>query len=342
MPKTTLVEKIKQLGFTDYEARCYLALLERGSMTVSEVAKLAEIPRSNAYEAMERLLAKGMCVSIPGKTRCYSASNPEILREKSLSQLKAAKEAEIESFEKRQKELMDLKMAEILELDKRRKEILEIKMAEIKEQEIAARAKTDDIVSELTSFFKGGRDNLSSLDYIKIYRTNYQIHNRYLELIAKTNREMLAFIKPPFAYTSQKQWDEQSRLQVEATERGVRKRVIYEMPPLDKVEEYFAPLVIWKPDEIAPDIVRVIDELPMKLMVFDDRYCFFTLEDPVQGKKSLTMVSLEHEAVARSFRFLFESYWEKSGDYFELKDNKYVFNHDAYINDKKKSEAEGK
>jgi HTH-type transcriptional regulator, sugar sensing transcriptional regulator len=342
VPNTTLVEKIKQLGLTEYEARCYLALLERESMTVSEVAKLAEIPRSNAYEAMERLLAKGMCVSIPGVTRSYSASDPEILREKTLAQFRAAKEAEIESFEKRQKELMDLKMAEILELDKRRKEILEIKMAEIKEQEITAKASADNIVNELSTFFKGGRENSGSLEYIKIYRTNYQIHNRYLELISKTKREMLAFIKPPFAYATQKQWNEQNKLQIEATERGVRKRVIYEMPPLEKVDEYFAPLVIWKSEEVNPDLVRVIDELPMKLMVFDDRYCFFTLEDPVQGKKSLTMVSLEHEAVARSFRFLFESYWEKSGDYFELKDNKYVFNHDAYIKDKKKSKAEDK
>jgi HTH-type transcriptional regulator, sugar sensing transcriptional regulator len=80
-------EIIRQLGFTDYEAKCYLALFLKDSLTVSEIANLAEIPRPNAYEALERLLGKGLCISLPGKTKMYSAADPSFLRERLLENL---------------------------------------------------------------------------------------------------------------------------------------------------------------------------------------------------------------------------------------------------------------
>jgi hypothetical protein len=109
----------------------------------------------------------------------------------------------------------------------------------------------------------------------------------------------------------------------------------------DKREEFFGKLFankrIVKRSEILHEI-RVIDELPVKLFVFDNRTCFFTLEDPIKGKTSLTMLVTDHEAMAKSFRFLFESFWEKAKDYYIIKGKK----HYLYPEEERKRRKGGK
>jgi sugar-specific transcriptional regulator TrmB len=281
-------------------------------MAVNEVAKLAGIPRPSAYDVLEKLMEKGLVSAIAGKTKRYSASDPRILKEKALTEL-------------------------VIE-----REILEKKQAEIKEREKIIRENMDSVVSTLSQSYESNRENGSALDYIKIYRNHNQIHSKYLELLSKTNKEVLAFNKPPYAYKDTKQRAEQFRIQEEASARGVRKRIIYQMPPEDEAEEYFAPLLSDTSPGAILDEGRIIDELPVKLFIFDERFCFFTLEDPIKDKMSLTMVALEHEAMANSFRFLFESFWEKSRDYFIVKNRKIYIDHDRYKNRIQESEAEDK
>ena len=46
---------LQRLGFGDYEARAYTALLQRSPMTGYEIAKLSRIPRANVYDILPRL-----------------------------------------------------------------------------------------------------------------------------------------------------------------------------------------------------------------------------------------------------------------------------------------------
>jgi hypothetical protein len=39
---------------------------------------------------------------------------------------------------------------------------------------------------------------------------------------------------------------------------------------------------------------RVVDHLPLKLVVIDERVALFTMEDPVSGAKDLTIMIVEH------------------------------------------------
>jgi len=91
MNRLERIETIKKLGFSEYESKCYLALFERESLTVSEIAGLADIPRPNAYEALKKLLARGLSVSLPGKTRKYAAADPQLFRKKSHQALDDSK-----------------------------------------------------------------------------------------------------------------------------------------------------------------------------------------------------------------------------------------------------------
>lgn len=54
-----LVQQLQALGFSQYEARTYCALLQKSPANGHEVAKTAGIPTSKIYETLERLSHKG-------------------------------------------------------------------------------------------------------------------------------------------------------------------------------------------------------------------------------------------------------------------------------------------
>ena len=81
MNNSDIIGTIKRYGFTEYEAKCYLALFEKDSLSVADIADVADVPRANIYGIMKKLLARGLCVSLPGAIKKYSASDPGILKD---------------------------------------------------------------------------------------------------------------------------------------------------------------------------------------------------------------------------------------------------------------------
>jgi sugar-specific transcriptional regulator TrmB len=53
-----LSQELQELGFTDYEARIYIALLEQSPVTAYEISKTRGLPRPNVYGALEGLHRK--------------------------------------------------------------------------------------------------------------------------------------------------------------------------------------------------------------------------------------------------------------------------------------------
>src|SRR3712207_6706440 len=56
---TTLLQ---ELGFGDYEARAYVALLQRSPINGYELAKASGIPRANVYAVLQKLEERGAVV----------------------------------------------------------------------------------------------------------------------------------------------------------------------------------------------------------------------------------------------------------------------------------------
>ena len=72
-----LVEKIKSsFNLNTYEARIWLALLMKGVATAGELADIADIPRSRAYDVLESLEKKGFVIMKLGKPIKYLAVPP--------------------------------------------------------------------------------------------------------------------------------------------------------------------------------------------------------------------------------------------------------------------------
>ncbi|GIO14818.1 hypothetical protein J19TS2_43730 [Cohnella xylanilytica] len=68
-----MIERLKKLGLSELEARCYLELHEESNMSGYEVAKRVSVSRTNVYAALRSLADKGMCRTIEGDPVLYAA-----------------------------------------------------------------------------------------------------------------------------------------------------------------------------------------------------------------------------------------------------------------------------
>lgn len=80
------IEHLQALGFSEYEGRAYLVLLQRGPLSGYQLAKASGIPRPNIYPVLDKLEARGAVsrVEVKGGVK-YSARPADRLLEQ-LSQ----------------------------------------------------------------------------------------------------------------------------------------------------------------------------------------------------------------------------------------------------------------
>ncbi|HVO87607.1 MAG TPA: helix-turn-helix domain-containing protein [Casimicrobiaceae bacterium] len=77
--RTDLASELQALGFSDYEARTYLTLLQCSPATAYEVSKLSGLPRSNTYGALESCTKKGAVQPISQAPVRYVPVDPRVL-----------------------------------------------------------------------------------------------------------------------------------------------------------------------------------------------------------------------------------------------------------------------
>lgn len=291
MTKPLIFKRFKELGLGTNEAKSYISLLERDTMSVAEIARHAKIPRANAYEALETLLAKGFCVSRPGKIRQYSALDPELLYEKATQLIDYHFEGEIRKVRDQQEQILQEKKA--------------------------ARDRLANLARELKPLYHSSRSNLNPMDYIEIIKDSFLIHKRFIELIGEAKKEVLIFSKAP--YTGPKEvLKEQTEKQSEPLKLGVTIKTIYEIPT--NQEE-----LSWWYDDIVQSVkmgekARVIKELPMKLVVVDEEVVMLPMEDPVSTGTSFTAQIIRHRGLARTLRLSFDSLWDLAEDHTVIQD----------------------
>ncbi len=59
------LEELQALGFSEYEAKAYVALLKKSPVTGYELSRLSGVPRSMIYEVLDKLVLRGAAVSSP-------------------------------------------------------------------------------------------------------------------------------------------------------------------------------------------------------------------------------------------------------------------------------------
>ena len=77
-----VVPALQRLGFAEYEARAYVALVQAGPSNGYELAKASGIPRANVYGVLDRLAARRAVLRVdePGGTRYAAVPPAELMR----------------------------------------------------------------------------------------------------------------------------------------------------------------------------------------------------------------------------------------------------------------------
>ena len=74
-----LVQLLHELGFSQYEARCYVGLLGQEPQTGYSVAKATGVPQPKVYEALRKLVSRGAAVELAGTPVRFLPTPPDQL-----------------------------------------------------------------------------------------------------------------------------------------------------------------------------------------------------------------------------------------------------------------------
>jgi sugar-specific transcriptional regulator TrmB len=156
-----------------------------------------------------------------------------------------------------------------------------------------------EMAAKLAPAFSEGQGQTDPLEYIEILRDRRAINERFNELQAGVEKEILVFTKPPYATPPQ---ENVTGLEVS---REHEARSVYE-------------LSVFEDEEAAEGVRRFIEageearfcpELPLKLVIIDERIVMFGMEDPVAESDGSTILVVEHPALARVLKIAFDAVW---------------------------------
>jgi len=279
----SIIKKLNVIGLSGYEAKCYMALVEKNELAAADVAKIAGIPRSKVYDVLEELAQKGLCNSIPGPVVKYKSAPPEMLKNKVENKLKIIR-----------KEIED--------------------RSEKLEKTIIIR---DEAISFLSDIFKKGKTNNTSLHYAETIKDPLLVHRKICELVLNTKNEILGFTRPPYTVPYSERL-EQAKNEEKILKKGIIVKNIYQIPQnKEEIENLIDEIERSKTDG---ELLKVADELPFKLFIFDEETVVFSLEDPILHKTSLTFSLFKHRSLAKFMKMAFKATWDNALEPEILKD----------------------
>ena len=156
-----------------------------------------------------------------------------------------------------------------------------------------------EVIAGMTPQFAAGQAHSDPLEYIEVLRDRGAINERFAELQAGVKDEILVFTKPPYATPPQENVEG-----IEVT-RTHEARSIYELSILDDPETMAGVRRFIEAGEDA----RFVAEVPLKLVIIDEATVMFGMQDPVAGREELTIMVVEHHALARTLKLAFDSVW---------------------------------
>jgi sugar-specific transcriptional regulator TrmB len=121
------------------------------------------------------------------------------------------------------------------------------------------------------------------------------------DVVSRAMRTLDIMLQPPFVQPRPR-WNV---MEVEALERGVELRAIYTPAALEDARR-FEDIVLHGGQ------VRVLAQLPMKLMVRDAEEALISLRDAGTGAQSVTTVAVRHPDLVAPLTTLFEEQWRKA------------------------------
>jgi HTH-type transcriptional regulator, sugar sensing transcriptional regulator len=174
----------------------------------------------------------------------------------------------------------------------------------------------DELQLTLNELFKNNEKIESPLDYIEILTDTEQIKERWLTIQKNTKKELLYFTKPPYVSSL----DDNVDNELDIINNEVMVKSLYEFKDESQIEIDNLIKIIEMYEKVGEE-VRILKELPMKLVVSDDTISIFALNDRISLKPTMTSILVNHPSFSKAMKEVFESYWQKGITLEEFKQN---------------------
>lgn len=162
-----------------------------------------------------------------------------------------------------------------------------------------------ELTTDLTEIFTSGNRARGTLDYLRIVAEIGQIGEEYRRLLAQSEKEYLEFARPPYAVDPVREPALESVLK-----KNIKCRLLFDSQVLGQ-EGGPARLENLKNTGVE---VRFVDNVPLKLALFDGVRGMISLDDPVVSHPQLTALVFEHSSLGAAMRSLFIDFWSRGTD----------------------------
>lgn len=159
----------------------------------------------------------------------------------------------------------------------------------------------NDVIGRLGPEFQAGQAHSDPLEYIEVLRDRGAINERFVELQGSVKREILVFTKPPYATPPQE------NVEGIKVARSHVARSVYELDVLD--DDAMARGIKRFID--AGEEARFVEHVPLKLVIIDEATVLFGMQDPMAGSEDLTIMVVEHPALAQTLKLAFNRVWDR-------------------------------
>ncbi len=213
-----------------------------------------------------------------------------------------------------EKKLGKNKMYEAVEPKLAMERIYDTYKSELKQK----RELIDQLAEVFTPIFENSKAIINPLDFIEVMEEKTQIHRRYVKSVAATRVEMLTFNKGPYASDNSERLKEQEDEEAKLLKRGGSSKGIYQFSELEEIDWLYESVKMSVRDG---EKARIVESLPIKMLIFDDEKVMFPLEQPIKTTNDLTMIYIEHKQLAAACRILFDHMWNSGIDFSKIEKN---------------------
>lgn len=264
--------KLESLGFTTYESKVFLVLMNGFNMTAAEIAEQAGIPRTSVYDILKLFVDRGYVneIQTPSKFR-YEMIDPEIIEGK----------LENEFNKKYTDNLKDLKSS----------------FSEFKKRYKSKIQENDPVDVELIKGFNKFRFN-KFLNLMKDAKTEMLLMNKMEgHVSADLDEVSVNFVRAGGVIKSIYEASTNFRFEREGKWVGVTK------DDLIKLCEGF---------EKQGEKIKLSERVPQNMVIFDREIVYLSLVDKSLPKNNRTDLIIRNKNFAEYMVELFDTHWEKS------------------------------
>ena len=278
------IHNLEALGFTNYESRVFCVLFEGHSMTGSEIAKDAKIPRSSAYDVLKSFVQKGICNEIQtSSVVLFELIDPSVVEDKL------------------EKEIHDTAKNRLTKL----KDSFEKLQPLFRSKEKS----TEKVDVELIKGFNKHR-HLKFLNLLKQAKSELLLMNRFEGRVFKEQDEAsLDFYKRGGIVRSIYEVSYNFKIKIDEVWHNVTPEGLIEI-----CENYIK----------QGEQIKLAGKIFQNLAIFDRKIVFVNLVDPEIPVYNRSDVVIKNENYANAMVEYFNTCWDKAGTVEQFKNNQSI------------------